>query len=364
MIDLKLYGYISNEPVPEGLLPGRITERQRGRYTVITENGETAAELKGSFHHGAEISEDYPNVGDFVLLQYNSSGTSLITARLPRRSKFSRADFMGHAVGYAKTINEQVVAVNFDYVFIVSSLNWDFNTERIMRYLTQTWQGGGIPVVILTKADLVEDHETHARAVQAAAPGVPVHAVSAHTGFGMEALDEYLKPGKTVVFLGMSGVGKSSLLNALMRQDVMIVKDIREDDSRGRHTTTHRQLFMLPSGAMVIDTPGMRELGVFDADDAISEGFHDIEDLMSRCRFSDCRHGSEPGCAVQSAIESEELSQSRWESYNRLKRETAYVDNKAAVLRVKNARNKDIAMYSRRLKNNIDIKGKQHENYI
>ena len=312
MIDLKQYGYIEAVTPFDDLLFGRVTEHRGTHYTVITECGELTAVLKGTFYHNAETREDFPCNGDFVMIQHNDSGNSRIVKLLPRRSKFSRADFSGHAAGYVKTILEQVVATNFDYVFILSSLNCDFKVNRITRYLTQTRQSGGQPVVILTKADLVEDWNTSVANVRQAVPGwssaaptarpcnldVPVYAVSAHTGFGLNELDEYLRPGKTVVFLGMSGVGKSSLFNAMIYQEVMAVKAIRGDDSRGRHTTTHRQLFMLLSGAMVIDTPGMRELGLFGADEGISAGFTDVEKLFTQCRFNDCRHKTELGLVV------------------------------------------------------------------
>lgn len=337
-------------------LPGRVIELHREQYTVVTERGEIAAVLKGSFYHGAEMHEDFPCVGDFVFLQYNDSGPSLIVKLLPRSSKFSRADFSGHAAGYVKTILEQVVAVNFDYVFIVSSLNKDFNVSRITRYLTQARQSGGQPVVILTKADLVEDLNTPLIAVQKAAPDVSMHAISSYTGYGLDELDKYLQPCKTVVFLGMSGVGKSSLLNALIGREAMTVKAIREDDNRGRHTTTHRQLFMLPSGAMVIDTPGMRELGLFGADEGISASFSDVEELFVQCRFSDCRHRREPGCAVLSALNDGSLSQEQWECYLAQKRESKFVDDKAGYLQKKNAWHKEIAMWSKQYKKNGGFK--------
>jgi len=356
MVDLKSYGYIEKDPPPDGLLPGRVTEHWGAHYTVITEQGEVTAVLKGAFYHNAEAREDFPCVGDFVLLQYNDNGNSLIAALLPRHSKFSRADFSGHAAGYVKTILEQVVATNFDYVFILSSLNWDFKINRILRYLTQSRQSGGQPVVILTKADLVEDFTVLLTEAQKAAPDVPIRAVSAHTGFGLDALVDYLQPSKTVVFLGMSGVGKSSLLNALMNQEVMTVKAIREDDSRGRHTTTHRQLFMLPSGAMVIDTPGMRELGLFDANEGISVGFTDVEDLFTQCRFNDCSHKTEPGCAVLAALADGSLSSGRWERYLAQKRENKFVDDKTSYLTDKRARNKSIAMWSKQKKKNGGFK--------
>ena len=347
MIDLRQYGYTASSQETPGTIPGRVTEHNRDRYTVITQHGEVSASLKGAYYHSAVARDNFPCVGDFVLLQYNQSGDSRISELLPRRSKFSRADFSGHAAGYAKTIREQVVAANFDYVFILSSLNQDFKINRVLRYMTQTYSSGGQPVIILTKADLAEDVETPLALMQRAAPDVPVYAVSSHTGEGLELLGELLQPGKTVVFLGMSGVGKSSLLNALMDTHVMNVSAIREDDSRGRHTTTHRQLFMLPTGAMVIDTPGMREIGLFDAEEGISTGFADVEELFTQCRFSDCGHKTEPGCAVRTALTDGSLSAERWERYQAQMRENRFVDDKAAYMREKEASYKSIALYSK-----------------
>jgi len=352
MMDLTTYGYTPKDTIPDGLLPGRVTELRRERFTVMTERGETTAVLKGAFYHQAETREDFPCVGDFVLLRHNDSGDSLIDRVLPRRTKFSRADYSGHAVGFAKTILEQVVATNFDYVFIISSLNADFSVSRLLRYLTQARQSGGQPVVLLTKADLVEDYSVPLAEVMLAMPDVPVHAVSSHSGIGLDELAAYLAPGQTVVFLGMSGVGKSSLLNALMQQDVMKVQAIREVDSRGRHTTTHRQLFMLPSGAMVIDTPGMRELGLFDADAGISAGFADVEDLFAQCRFTDCRHQSEPGCAVQGALADQSLSQERWALYVSQQQESKFVQDKTSYLIQKRARSKSLDMQTKQMKKN------------
>ena len=351
MIDLKTYGYPETQTPPEGMTPGRVTELRREQYTVVTETGEVTARLRGKFYYESQQRTDFPCVGDFVLLNVNESGVSQIAKLLPRHSKFSRADLSGHAAGYAKTVLEQVVAANFDYVFILSSLNYDFNVGRILRYLTQTGQSGAKPVVILTKADLTKDVETPMTEVLAAAPEVPVHAVSSRTGYGLDALQQYLRPGKTIVFLGMSGVGKSSLLNALMDREVMEVKAIREDDSRGRHTTTHRQLFLLPGGAMVIDTPGMRELGLFDVDEGIATAFPDVEALFSRCRFADCKHQTEPGCAVRAALEDGTLSQERWDSYMAQQRENRYLNSKAAYLASKRAWGKSIAKWNKEREN-------------
>ena len=352
MIDLKLYGYTEHEPPAPGLLPGRVTER-REQYTIITELGELSAVLKGAFLHEAVVRADLPCVGDFVLFQYNERGVSQITDLLPRLSKFSRADFSGHGYAHIKANREQIVAVNFDYIFVMSSLNQDFNISRIIRYLAQARQSGGLPVILLTKADLAEDADAIVDDVRHITPGVPVIAVSSYTGSGLDELGEYLRPGKTVVFLGMSGVGKSSLLNVLMNHEVMAVKEIRTDDGRGRHTTTHRQLFMLPSGAMVIDTPGMRELGLFGSDEGISEGFADAEELVKQCRFSDCKHTTEPGCAVLAAIENGSITKVRWDNYIKLKRETLYTEDKAAAMREKFARNKEISVWSKKRRKDV-----------
>ena len=295
--------------------------------------------LKGSFVHEAVTRNDLPCIGDFVFLQHNHSGISLITKLLPRHSRFSRLDNSGHGYAHIKANREQIVAANFDYVFIVTSLNRDFRVNRILRYLTQARASGATPVVILTKADLCDNFTHQVTEVNLAAPDIAVHAISSHTGFGLEALTKYLQPGKTIVFLGMSGVGKSSLLNALAGEDIMTVRETREkvDISKGRHTTTHRQLLMLPCGAMVIDTPGMRELGLYDADESISIGFADIEELFTQCRFRDCTHNNEPGCAVLTALKNNTLPHSRWEQYQTQKREDSYFDDKTAFMRERQA---------------------------
>jgi ribosome biogenesis GTPase len=351
-VDLKDYGFtqadfsaaleLSKDNL--SLIPGRVTERRRELYKVVCEHGETGAELKGSFYHTLnDIDEEFPAVGDFVLIQYNSQGSSFITAVLPRRSKFSRANLSGHEAGYAKYIKEQVVASNFDYVFILTSLNFDFNPARLARYLTAAWQSNGFPVIVLTKADLCDDPAIQAAEARKLTKEVPVIPVSSKTGFGLEDLQPFLESGKTVVFLGSSGVGKSSLLNRLAGEELMEVKTIREDDSKGRHTTTHRQLFRLPQGALIIDTPGMRELGLWDSREGISLAFTEVEELIAQCRFSNCTHQTEPGCAIKAALEDGRITPKQWKQYQVQQRETAFVENHSAFLRQRREFHKSIA---------------------
>lgn len=326
----------------------RITAVHKERYGIVSAAGENFAKLKSSVYYngGAEL---FPTVGDYVEITPNPFGDSLITRTLPRQSFFSRPDVFVAAW-------EQAVAANFDYVFIVMSLNQNFNLRRLERYLTSAWQSGGIPVVVLTKLDLCEEPAPLIREAERTAAGAAVCAVSALTGEGLEQLSEYLKPQKTIVFLGSSGVGKSSLTNALAGEDLMKVSAIREEDARGRHTTTHRQLLKLPSGVLIIDTPGMRELGMWDVSEGLGEAFADVEDFLGQCRFADCSHQNEPGCAVRAAIASGVLSENRWASYQQLKREALYSEDKGEFLRQRQAKHKAIARMVRQRKRDRRVK--------
>ena len=348
-VDLKDFGFVpsSSSENENGFAPARVIECRRELYKVICEHGETGAQLKGSFYNTLKDEEEFPAVGDFVLIQYNAQGNSQIVKVLPRRSKFSRANLSGHGEGYAKFIKEQIVAVNFDYVFILSSLNHDFNQARIARYLSASWQSGGFPVVILTKSDLCEDSFVQAAEARKLAREVPVICISSKTGEGLDELAPFLEPAKTIVFLGSSGVGKSSLLNRLAGEDLMEVKTIRDDDSKGRHTTTHRQLFRLPSGALIIDTPGMRELGLWDSREGMSLAFAEVEEVIAQCRFSDCTHQSEPGCAVRDALEDGRITPAQWKQYRVQQREAAFVESHSDFLKKKREFQKSIAQFSR-----------------
>ena len=330
-LNLKDYGYMGEQ---EGTI-ARITSVHRERFGIAGDFGEGYARLKaGEYYAGEEI---FPTAGDFVRIDYIENGDSRILATLPRKTVFTRRD-------PGPVPKEQAVAANFDYVFILQSLNHNFNPKRLERYLTLSWQSGATPVILLTKADLTDDYWDYLTEVERVALGVNTHVISARTGQGLARLNAYLQPGKTVVFLGSSGVGKSSLVNALAGKEVMAVSEIREYDSRGRHTTTHRQLLLLPTGAMVIDTPGMRELGMWDAGEGIADAFADVEKFLGKCRFSDCKHEKEPGCAIRAAIEAGELDFHRWESYQKLKEETV---DKAEMLRRKNEWHKGIAKFTR-----------------
>ncbi len=334
------YGLVPDTTNLPGI-PARITAVHKERCEIVCAHGMTHARLKASAYYAG--SEAFPTTGDFVMIQYVPNGDSQILCTLPRRTLFSRRE-------PGPIPKDQAVAANFDYVFIMQSLNMDFNPKRLERYLTLAWQSGATPVILLTKADLVDDDWAFLTAVERVAAGVNVHVVSAHTGYGLARLNAYLQPGKTVVFLGSSGVGKSSLVNALAGEEVMAVKAIREDDSKGRHTTTHRQLIRLRSGVMVIDTPGMRELGMWEIDAGIADAFADVEAFLGRCRFSDCRHESEPGCAIREALRRGELDQRRWESYQKLKEEAV---DKEELLRRKTQWSKDVAKFSRQRKKEI-----------
>lgn len=308
LINIKKYGFsekFSNEiPQDNQLTPARILSQEKGFYRIISDKGEKLAEVSGKFRFQTIVSSDYPAVGDFVLANWNESGNSaIIESLLPRKSAFIRK-----AAGESQ--QEQVVATNIDIVFLCMALNNDFNLRRMERYISIAWDSGAMPVVVLTKSD--------------------------------KALLPFISEGKTIAFIGSSGVGKSTLINRLLGKEQLKTNGLRNDD-RGRHTTTHRELFLLPSGGMVIDTPGMREFGMWDNDTGIERTFTDIENLASQCKFRNCTHTNEPGCAIQKALETGKLQIERWQSYQKLKAENDYIEDKESYMIAKGKREKEIS---------------------
>ena len=303
-----------------GLIPGRVIVQHRGSYGLISDLGELTGQISGRLAHDAPET-GFPAVGDWVALAARpEEDAATIRAVLPRRTAFVRKSAMIQT--------PQVVGANVDVALLAASLNADFSARRLERYLAVAWQSGAQPVIVLTKADLAQDVEAMAAEAEAVAFGVPVIVVSAVTGQGLDAVAEQLKAGETAVIVGSSGVGKSTLVNALAGEVLMAVSDIREHDETGRHTTTHRELLLLPSGALILDTPGMRELGLWEADQGLSNTFEDIATLAAGCRFRDCGHESEPGCAVREALETGVLEAGRWRSYQKLQREQAHFERR------------------------------------
>lgn len=299
-----------------GRVPARVVLEHTHIYRVGTADGELLARVSGRLRHRAESRPDFPAVGDWVVVEPVADSDARIHAVLPRFSRFSR-----RAAG--DTTEEQIVAANIDIVFLVGGLDGDFNPRRIERYLVVAWESGATPVIVLNKADLVADPARHVADVEAVAPGVRVHAVSAKQPETIEVLRQYVKAGRTAVLLGSSGVGKSTLANRLVGHDLLRTQDVRITDSRGRHTSTSRQMVLLEGGGILIDTPGMRELQLWDSGDAVGDAFADVETIAASCRFRDCRHLREPGCAVRAAVASAELSAVRLESYHKLEAERA-----------------------------------------
>lgn len=313
----------------------RVISQERGFYRISDGIEEKLAEVSGKYRYQVSTPSDYPAVGDYVVALWpEDSSNAVIESLFPRKSVFIRK-----AAG--SDSREQVVAANIDTVFICMSLNLDFNLRRLERYIAAGWESGAQPVIVLTKADLCPEVAGKVSQAAQVAAGVDILTVSSlHEDF--DAVKPYLQPGKTIAFLGSSGVGKSTLINKLLGQEVIATSGIRNDD-KGRHTTTHRELISLPGGAFVIDTPGMRELGMWESEEGIEAAFSDVQTLLTRCRFSNCTHRTEPGCAVQAAIRDGTLSSARWESFCKLRQESAYSENTEAFLEAKRNKFKEIA---------------------
>ena len=305
----------------QGCSAGRVTVQHKTQYELYTELGELRAETTGKMQYEARSKDDLPVVGDWVVIRRRDEDMATIFDILPRQSKFSRK-----AAG--EKTEEQIVAANIDIVFLVTGLDGDYNLRRMERYLVAAAESGAAPVIVLNKVDLCSDIAPVIQEVDSIALGVPIIVMSALNDQGLEELLSHIKAGTTGALLGSSGVGKSTIINHLLGQEILKTKEVRENDDRGRHTTTRRELILLPSGGLLMDTPGMRELQLWGGDEGIKDAFDDVTALAQQCRFRDCRHGPEPGCAVQQAIENGILATDRFEGYLKLQKEIAYLHRK------------------------------------
>ncbi|MCE5314221.1 MAG: ribosome small subunit-dependent GTPase A [Armatimonadota bacterium] len=335
-----------NQIADDSLSPCRVSLEQRGLYAVLTDQGEMPAVPTGKLLYGSDDRADLPVVGDWVAAQIldEQPPRAIIHCVLPRKSMFSRKEA-------GKRVSRQPIASNIDTVFIVMSLDNDFSPARAERYLALAWESGAEPVVLLTKCDQCSDVDASIDIIRASAPGVPVHAVSVVAGQGLSVMSDYLKEGITVALLGSSGVGKSTLVNYLLGSDLQRVREVREVDSKGRHTTTHRQLFVLPGGGLVIDTPGMREIQLWNVDNGLAEAFVDIEVLARQCRFGDCSHNDEPGCMVRAALNDGSLDHRRFDNYMKMQAELHFLERKqdAGLARVEREKWKNIHKQIRKM---------------
>lgn len=326
-MEMKKLGWneeVAKQAIPyisKGMMIGRIASGYKDRYRIFTEHGQFIGQISGKQRFNARSSDDFPVVGDWVAISHHNHNEAVIHAILPRKSKFSRKSA-------GKVTREQIIAANIDIVFLVNALNQDFNLRRMERYLTLVWESGANPIIILSKADLCTDIQEKLSQVESVSFGVPVLVISTVMNSGLDQVKKHISEGKTIALLGSSGAGKSTLVNALLGKEVQKVKEVREKDDKGKHTTTTRELFLLPDGGIVIDTPGMRELQLWQADEGLSQTFEDVMYYANQCRFRDCSHRNEPGCAVRKALDNGELDKKRYENYVKMQKELAYLSRK------------------------------------
>ena len=306
----------------KGFSVARVAVEHRNYYELYSDGGDVSADKSGKLFYNAEDGNDLPAVGDWVVIKLvPNEAKAVIEAVLPRKTKFSRKKA-------GATTDEQIVASNIDTAFVVSSLNQDLNPRRIERYLTLAWDSGVTPIIVLNKSDLCKNLDEVTAEIEEISFGAPIHIISALNKSGLDELSEYFNGNKTVAVLGSSGVGKSTLINSLSDWTKMKVSDIGLYKDKGRHTTSHRELTLLPGGGLIIDTPGMREIQLWEGSEGLAETFEDIEALMLECKFSDCKHESEPGCAVKAALKSGELDELRLKSYKKLLNEIKFFEGK------------------------------------
>lgn len=338
-VNMKLWGlndeFLSGVKTSPEQMVARVISQERGIYEIISDRGSARAAVSGKFRFQTDAVSEYPAVGDFVLYTPNENGQAVINEVLPRKSVFLRK-----AAGTSN--REQVVAANVDTIFLCMSLNRDYNLRRLERYLSVAWDSGAMPVIVLTKYDLCGEPESRRKEVEEIALGVDILMTSDRREDGFVSLYKYLKEGQTVAFIGSSGVGKSTLINRLLGEETLAINGLRSDD-KGKHTTTHRELIKLPGKGMVIDTPGMRELGMWDSAEGVEKAFGDIEELIRMCRFRNCTHTTEPGCAVIEALRCGTISEERYHSFKKLLKESAWAENSESYLAAKEKKFKEIS---------------------
>ncbi|MCF7918875.1 MAG: ribosome small subunit-dependent GTPase A [Candidatus Cloacimonetes bacterium] len=310
---------------------GRVAQEQKNLYWIFTEEGEEQALLSDKLFENIFASEELPAVGDWVLFRREPGFDKVfIEVVLPRQSKFSRKGKDTYGRNYTKngTSEEQVISANIDTVFLIMSMDRDFNLRKLERYLTLIWDSGANPVIVLNKADLCDDVQWYLSEAESVVQGMPLHVISALQNEGIDELRQYIKPGKTVTFTGSSGVGKSSIINRLLGEEKQYVSYVREGDKRGRHTTTSREMIIMPEGGILIDNPGMRDIKLSVNEEVLDRTFSDIVELIPQCRFRNCQHETEPGCAIKAAIEKGELTLERYENFVKLQREARFYEQR------------------------------------